>query len=171
MFRPGSSEIVTGQRIAQGFKGAGIGETLRFAQRDWTVVGLFDAGNTGFASEIWGDVDQLMQAFRRNAYSSVLFRLADPGTAERVRSRLEADPRLTVEANLEVRFYKEQSEIMAKFLDYLGWALSVIFSIGAVIGAMITMYSAVANRTAEIGTLRAIGFQRRAIYRAFLVEA
>ena len=77
MFRPGSSEIIAGRCIAQRFAGAGIGETLRFGRRDWTVVGHFDAGSSGFDSEIWGDADQLMQAFRRNAYSSVIFRLTD----------------------------------------------------------------------------------------------
>ncbi len=78
MPRPGTAEIVAGRAVAAGFRGAGIGETLRFASRDWTVVGIFDAGNTGFDSEIWGDAEQMMQAFRRPVYSSVVFRLAIP---------------------------------------------------------------------------------------------
>lgn len=171
MPRPGSSEIMAGKSIATRFTGGGIGETLHFGMRDWTVVGIFDAGNTGFNSEIWGDVDQLMQAFRRNVYSSVTFKLSDPSSFDKVRERLENDPRMTVEAKRENIFYEEQSRIMAKFLRVLGLSLTLIFSIGAVIGAMITMYSAVANRTGEIGTLRALGFQKANILIAFLVES
>jgi ABC-type antimicrobial peptide transport system permease subunit len=139
--------------------------------REWTIVGVFDAGNTGFNSEIWGDVDQLMQAFRRPVYSSVTFRLRDSSDFERVKKRIEKDPRLTLEAKRESRYYADQSEMMSKFLRILGISLTLIFSIGAVIGAMITMYSAVANRTAEIGTLRALGFQRRNILYTFVLEA
>jgi len=171
MPRPGSSEIMSGSSIAKRFQGGGLGENLRFAMRDWTVVGVFDAGNTGFNSEIWGDVDQFMQAFRRPGYSSEIFRLRDPREFERVKVRLESDPRLTLEAMREPEYYKKQSEMMAKFLRILGLTLTVIFSLGAIIGAMITMYSAVANRVFEIGTLRALGFQRRSILFSFLMEA
>lgn len=171
MPRRGSSEIIAGRSVAERFKGAGLGETLRFGMRDWTVVGLFDAGNTGFSSEIWGDVDQLMQAFRRPVYSSVIFRLRDSSEFDTFKARVENDPRLTVEAKRESRYYAEQSEIMAKFLRILGISLTVIFSLGAMIGAMITMYAAVANRTAEIGTMRSLGFQRRSILGAFLLES
>jgi putative ABC transport system permease protein len=171
MPRPGTAEIVAGRAVAGGFQGAGIGETMRFASRDWTVVGVFDAGRTGFDSEVWGDAEQMLQAFRRQAYSSLIFRLADPGRFDAVKQQLESDPRLTVEAKRETRFYADQSEALSKFISYLGTTISAIFSIGAVIGAMITMYASVAARTAEIGTLRALGFPRRAILAAFLVEA
>lgn len=170
-FRAGSSEIVAGRSAAERFKGAGIGETLWFGLREWTVVGTFDAGNSGFDSEIWGDAVQLMQAFRRPVYSSLLFRLNDPESFEEVRAQLERDPRLTVEAKREKIYYAEQSELLAKFIRYLGLTLSVIFSVGAVIGAMITMYASVANRIGEIGTLRALGFRKRSILAAFLTEA
>ncbi|KKO19662.1 MAG: multidrug ABC transporter permease [Candidatus Brocadia sp.] len=171
MPRTGSSEIIAGQSIAKRFKGGGIGETLRFGMRDWTVVGVLDAGNTGFNSEIWGDVDQLMQAFRRPVYSSVLFRLRDSSEFVKFKTRTESDPRLTVEAKREVTYYEDQSKMMAKFLRIMGLSLTIIFSLGAIIGAMVTMYSAVANRTKEIGTLRALGFQRRNIVGAFLMES
>ncbi len=171
MPRPGSSEIIAGRSVAKRFKGAGIGETLRFAMRDWTVVGIFEAGKTAYSSEIWGDADQLMQAFRRYAYSSVLFKLRDPSWFHNVKKRIENDPRLTLEAKLETTYYRDQSEMMAKFLRILGITLTAIFSLGAMIGAMITMYASVANRTAEIGTLRALGFRRRSILAAFLVES
>jgi len=144
---------------------------MRFATRDWTVVGIFDAGRTGFDSEVWGDAEQMFQAFRRQAFSVLVFRLADSARFDAVKREIESDPRLTLEAKRETRFYAEQSEALSKFISYLGTTISVIFSIGAIIGAMITMYASVASRTAEIGTLRALGFPRRAVLSAFLVES
>ncbi|HPB69481.1 MAG: ABC transporter permease [Syntrophales bacterium] len=169
--RMGSSEVMAGRSVVKGFQGVGLNERVCCGLRDWRVVGVFDAGNTGFSSEIWGDADQFMQAFRRPAYSSVLFKLRDAREFPAVKARLETDPRLPLEAKRETRYYLDQSEIMAKFLRILGVSLTVIFSIGAMLGAMITMYSAVANRTAEIGTLRALGFRRRNILIAFLMES
>ncbi len=171
MFRPGTSEVVVGRAISDGFDGTGIGEMLRFAGREWTVVGTFDGGKSGFDSEIWGDVDQMLQAFRRSAYSSVLVRLGGAGQFEDFKARIAADQRLILEVKQEPLFYQEQSKSLSTFISYLGIALSVIFSIGAMIGAMITMYAAVANRTAEIGTLRALGFRRTSILAAFLTES
>jgi putative ABC transport system permease protein len=171
MFRPGTSEIVTGQAVASGFANAGLGETMRFAGRDWLVVGVFDASRSAFDSEVWGDAEQMMQAFRRNAYSSVVFKLADLKAYEPLRARLEDDPRLTLEAKPEVQFYAEQSEALATFIKLLGLALSIIFSIGAVVGAMITMFASVASRVGEIGTLRALGFRRTAVLTAFMGES
>ena len=171
MFRPGSAEVVAGARIARGFQGARIGESLTLAGKTWTVVGTFDAQGSGFASELWGDVDQMMQAFRRSGFSSVIFRLGASADFEKVRGALEDDQRLTVEAQRETLFYAKQSEMMSSFLSVLGSILSTIFSIGAIIGAMITMYAAVASRTAEIGTLRALGFKRANILAAFLIES
>jgi putative ABC transport system permease protein len=170
MFRPGTSEIVAGERIADGFD-AGLGERLRFGGRHWTVVGIFEAGRSGFASEIWGDVEQFMQGFRRGAYSSVILRLDRRAHLDPLRARIASDQRLNLEAQPEADFYAEQSEVMVRFLNVLGTALSLTFSLGAVMGAMITMYASVAHRTAEIGTLRALGFQRPAILRAFLTES
>jgi putative ABC transport system permease protein len=169
--QPGSSDIMVGKSIAKRFNGAGLGESLVFAQRSWQVVGIFDAGSTGYSSEIWGDVDQLMPAFRRPVYSSILFNLRNAGEFEAVQSRIQNDPRLTLEAKRETVYYKEQSEAMATFLRILGLSLTIVFSIGAVVGAMITMYAAVATRTAEIGTLRALGFRQSAILTAFLLES
>ncbi|ARO86492.1 ABC transporter permease [Nitrosospira lacus] len=171
MFRPGSTEIIAGKSVAERYRGAGVGETLRFGQREWTVVGIMDAGKTGFDSEIWGDVDQLMQAFRRPVYSSVILKLNDPAVFSQLKTRIENDPRLTLEVKQESVFYAEQSQLLANFIRYLGMILSIIFSIGAIIGAMITMYASVANRATEIGTLRALGFRRMNILAAFLVEA
>jgi len=163
--------MMSGISIARSFQGGGLNETLCCGMRNWRIVGIFDAGNRGYSSEIWGDGDQLMAAFRRPAYSSVIFRLRNSGAFAQIRTRLEKDPRLTVEVKREAKYYAEQSEVMAKFLRILGLTLTLIFSLGAMIGAMITMYAAVANRTGEIGTLRALGFQRRNILTAFLMES
>lgn len=171
MFRPGSTEIVVGRSVARGFNGAQTGDTLHFGQQTWTVVGIYDAGHSAFDSEVWGDAEQMMQVFRRPAFSSMLFRLRDPASFDAVRSRLEADQRLNVEVKRENRFYADQSEQMATFISILGQAISFIFSLGAIIGAMITMYASVANRTGEIGTLRALGFTRASVMTAFLLES
>lgn len=171
MFKPGSSEIIVGSSIAGGFAGVQIGEQLRFAQRDWTVVGHFDAGGSGFDSEIWGDVNQLMQSFRRNSYSSMVVRLVNTALFDRFRADIDVDPRLADEAKREQTFYSDQSKALSSFINILGFTLSTIFSIAAMIGAMITMYASVANRVAEIGTLRALGFKRANVLVAFLIEA
>ena len=171
MFRPGSSELIAARGIADRFAEVSLGGTLRFGGRDWTVVGLFDAAKSGFDSEIWADSEQLMAAFRRSSFSSVILKLADAESFERVRALVDSDPRLTLEAKREERFYAEQSEQLANFISILGTSLAVIFSIGAVVGAMITMFGSVASRVGEIGTLRALGFRRGAVLLAFLGES
>jgi ABC-type antimicrobial peptide transport system permease subunit len=171
MFTPGAAEVVVGRSIAERFDDARLGSMLRFGGRSWTVVGVYDAGGSGFDSEVWADSDQLMQSFRRRAFSSVVAQLADPNAYEAVKARLEGDPRLTLDVKREKEFYEEQSRTLSNFIRYLGVTLSIIFSIGAMVGAMITMYTSVANRTGEIGTLRALGFRRRSILVAFLFEA
>lgn len=171
VFKPGSSEIIVGSSIAGGYGNVRIGDHLRFAQRDWTVVGHFDAGGSGFDSEIWGDVDQLMQSFRRTGYSSMVLRLANAGTFDRFRADIDVDPRLANEAKREQQFYSDQSKALSTFINILGLTLTTIFSVAAMIGAMITMYASVANRVGEIGTLRALGFQRANVLMAFLIEA
>ncbi len=171
MFRPGTSEIVVGRSVFEEFEGVAIGQSLRFAQRDWVVVGAFDGGKSAFDSEVWGDSEQLMQAFRRTGYSSVIARLTDSDAFEALKAAVEGDIRLTAEGKRERLFYEDQSRALSLFISILGTVLSVIFSIGAMIGAAITMYSAVAMRTAEIGTLRALGFRRPSILAAFLLES
>src|SRR5437764_804433 len=170
-FAPGSAEIMVGGAIARGFEGTRIGEKVHFASRDWLVVGTFDAGASGFDSEIWGDVETLMQAFRRTAFSSVVFRLSSGERFESLRAEVDNDPRLTNEVKREQLFYSDQSRALSTFITVLGLTLTTVFSIGAMLGAMITMYAAVANRVSEIGTLRALGFRRAAVLGAFLAEA
>ncbi len=171
MPKPGSSEVAAGLSIVKRFNNINIGRNLRFGMRDWNIVGIFDAGNTGYNSEIWGDSDQLMQSFRRPVYSSLIFKLKDSSEFGKLKERIEKDPRMNHEIKRETKYYSDQSEMMAKFLRILGMSLTIIFSLGAVIGAMITMYAAVSSRVAEIGTMRALGFQRRSIMGAFLLES
>lgn len=171
IWRAGSSEVIVGNGVAKRFQGIGLGEKIRFAMRDWTVVGVFDSEGSGFDSEIWLDSEQLIQAFRRPVFSSLTLRLAGGESFPAIKRRLETDPRLTVEVKREREYYSDQSQMTATFIRILGIAVTVIFSLGAMIGAMITMYAAVANRTVEIGTLRALGFPRRSILFAFLFEA
>jgi ABC-type antimicrobial peptide transport system permease subunit len=170
---PGSSEVIAGQRIAEGFQGCGLGETVRFGGRDWTVVGLFEAGGSGFESEIWGDAEQLMQAYGRPVFSSVTMRLAPPAAANllALKDRAADDPRITADLFSERDYYESQTETMSIFISVLGNVISTLFSLGAIVGAMITMYATVSNRTTEIGTLRALGFRRRSILATFLVES
>ena len=171
MFRTGTSEIVVGKSTAAGFSGVDVGQSLRFAGRFWQVVGRFDGGGSGFDSEIWGDAEQMLQAFRRTSYAVVVMRLADADQAAPLLARIDADPRLKLDTKPERVFYAEQSQALATFIRILGLSLAIIFSIGAVVGAMITMFAAVASRIGEIGTLRALGFRRGAVLTAFLGES
>ncbi len=171
LFRPGASEIIVGTSIAARFSNTGIAQQIKFAQREWTVVGVFDSGGSGFDSEVWGDAEQLMQAFRRNVYSAMVARLSDINQFDQFRAEVTEDPRLTQEMKREQTFYSDQSKALSTFINVLGLTLSVIFSIGAMIGAMITMYASVASRVNEIGTLRALGFRQGAVLWAFLAEA
>jgi ABC-type lipoprotein release transport system permease subunit len=172
MFRWGAREVIAGAGITTRFRGAQIGEQVKFGGDVWTVVGIFDSDGSGFDSELWGDLNQIADAFKRSSLSTVTMRLKDPEDLPAVLSAFEADNRLQYFApKRERKFFEEQSEMMATFIRILGLFVTVIFSAGAMIGAMITMYGAVANRTVEIGTLRALGFFRRSILLAFLLES
>jgi putative ABC transport system permease protein len=172
MLRFGTPEVVVGKNIADHFDGVAIGRVLKFGGALWTVVGVFEAGGTGFDSEIWGDVDQIMPSFGRPVFSSLTFRLTDPSQFDALKARVEADRRTNyLELFREKEYYAKQSALMAQFITILGTVVTVIFSLGAVIGAMITMYAAVSNRTIEIGTLRALGFRRKTILATFLLES
>ncbi|HEY7715778.1 MAG TPA: ABC transporter permease [Candidatus Binatia bacterium] len=172
MFRWGAREVIAGAGITNRFVGAQIGETIKFGGDIWTVVGIFDAEGSGFDSELWGDLHQIADAFKRSSLSTVTARLKNPDDFADVASAFESDNRLQYfTAKREKKFFEEQSEMMATFIRILGIFITVIFSTGATIGAMITMYGSVANRTVEIGTLRALGFYRRSVLLAFLIES
>jgi len=173
MFTFGLKELIAGRSIKERFKGASIGETVNFAGDKWTVIGIFDTDGSGFDSEMWGDSQQLLSSFNReNTVSSVTLKLDNVSNFESFKRAFEVDRRLQqYEAKIEKKFFEEQSELMATFIRILGIFITIIFSFGAIIGAMITMYSSVANRTVEIGTLRALGFKRRSILSAFMAES
>ncbi len=170
-FNPGANEVIVGTKVASGYWGAGQGDRLKFGGREWTIVGIFSAEGSGFESEIWCDVNQLGATFNRTGFSSVTFQ-SSPGTDFiALKKRLEEDPRLTVDVMTEAEYYRKQSAAFTTFIRVLGMFIAIVFSLGAVVGAMITMYAAVANRTVEIGTLRALGFSRPSVLFAFLTES
>jgi putative ABC transport system permease protein len=171
MWKPGTAEVIAGKAVARKFKGCGLGETVRFSSRDWTVVGTFDAGGSAFDSEIWGDIDQMMDAFRRPVYSSLTFKLSDPAKFDEVKQRIDGDRRLSLDVKREKEYYADQSRNTTSFIKIVGIVICIVFSFGAIIGAMITMYAAVAKRTKEIGTLRSLGFSRASILNTFLLES
>ena len=171
MWKPGTAEVIAGKSVAKRFQGCGLGETVRFSSRDWTVVGTFDAGGSAFDSEIWGDIDQMMDAFRRPVYSSLTFKLSDPAKFDEVKQRIDNDRRLSLDVKREKEYYADQSRSTTSFIKIVGIVICIVFSFGAIIGAMITMYAAVARRTKEIGTLRSLGFSRASILNTFLFES
>jgi len=172
-FQPGSYEIVVGNKIHDQFNAIEIGQSVQIGSKLWTIVGVIDGGKTGFASEIWTDADIIMSEFNRGTtFSSYTLKLKNEQDFEALKTKMETEQRLQdLEPKREQEFYLEQSKFMAGFINGLGIFITIIFSFGAMIGAMITMYASVANRTVEIGTLRALGFRRRSILMAFLLEA
>lgn len=172
MFRTGTSEVIVGRSIAERFQGCRVGQVLKFGSRDWRIVGVFEADKGGFESEIWGDVEQILAAFNRTVYSTVTLRSVNSSSVPALKARMQSEPQLqTFEIKNEREYFDEQSKALGTFIKWLGLVITIIFSLGAMIGAMITMYASVANRTVEIGTLRSLGFQRRNILAAFLIEA
>jgi putative ABC transport system permease protein len=171
--RPGSDEVIVGARIRGRIKGLDIGQTFDLKKnRPATVVGVFEADGSSYESEVWVDREVLRQAYHREGIvSSVRVRLESPAKFDGFRAGVENDKRLGLQALRETAFYEKQSEGVAIFIGVLGTVVSVFFAVGAMIGAMITMYAAVANRQREIGMLRAIGFSRTSILGSFVFEA
>ena len=166
-----TSEIMIGRAARGRYVGADIGQSITIARRQWQVVGVFDAGGAAFESEIWADADQIADAAHRTGYSTMTVRLKSPSEFDGLRATVDADPRWNLEAKREDRFYEEASGQLAGFIRVLGTSISVFFSFGAILGAMITMYAQVAARVREVGTLRALGFRRRSVLGSFLVES
>jgi ABC-type antimicrobial peptide transport system permease subunit len=173
MFNPALRELIVGTSIAKRFPEARLNKTIKFAGNDWTVVGVFSTDGSGFDSEIWGDAVQMLDAFNRgSSVSTMTVKLDNASNFEQFKENFDNDRRLKqFEPKREQQFFAEQSEGMATFIRILGIFITIIFSLGATVGAMITMYTAVANRTVEIGTLRSLGFRRRSILSAFLLES
>ena len=173
MFTFGLRELIVGESLHKRFPDAQIGSKVKFAGDFWNVVGVFTTNGSGFDSEFWGDATQLLSAFHRGSYvSTVTLKLDNINNYNNFKKAFDTDRRLQqFEYDTETQFYEKQSAFLATFIKVLGIFITVIFSFGATIGAMITMYSAVANRTVEIGTLRSLGFSRRSILTAFLTES
>ena len=170
---PGKPEIMAGKSTGKGFQGCEVGGAIQMGGMSWTVVGIFEADGAAFESELWGDNELLMAAFgRQGGYSSVTFASKDPDMdLKPVQDRLDSDPRLNVEIQRERTYYENSSFGLRLLISILGSVLVVLFSFGAIMGAMVTMFAFVGSRTKEIGTLRALGFPRRSILLCFLLEA
>lgn len=169
--RSGRSEVCVGQRIVGRIMNTAIGNTLRFAGRDWLVVCHFSAGGSAFESEIWGENEQFMPVFRGEVFQSITFRLRDPAAFDEAKRALEADRQLTVDAHRESEFYVEQSKLLGSILRVLAVLITSIMAVGAVFGAVNTMYAAVSSRTAEIAVLLTLGFHPRSVLASFLAES
>ena len=168
-FTPGKRELVVSRRLAARFANFNIGDSFKTGGKQLTVTGWIDGGGTAFDSEIWMDADEARSIFDRENYSSVLVRLADTASATTFTNRIETDKRLPLHADLEVYYYAAQTRTAMPF-RFLGNFLAISMSIGAVFAAMNTMYASVGARTREIGTLRVLGYRRRAILLSFIIE-
>jgi len=167
----GRAEICVGKKIAGRFANTYVGQTLRFAGRDWTVACHFSAGGSAFESEIWGENEQFMPVFRGEVFQSVTFRLRDPAAFEEAKRALENDKQLTVDAHRESDFYSQQSALLNRILRILAFLITSIMAVGAVFGAVNTMYAAVASRGPEIAVLLTLGFRPRSVLASFLLES
>jgi putative ABC transport system permease protein len=167
----GKAEICVGKKMAGRFNHTNIGESLRFAGRNWTVVCRFSANGSAFESEIWGENEQVLPVFRREAFQSLTFRLKDPGAFEEAKRVLEADKRISVDVYREADFYAQQSQLLGSILQALAIMITGIMALGAVFGAINTMYAAVASRSPEIAVLLTLGFQPRSVLASFLAES
>lgn len=170
-FTPGTREINVGRLAVGRFKGLTLGSEVKFGAASWTVVGVFTADDASFESEVWGDVDLMGPAFQRGGYQSMTVKLADPSMFDSFKATIAGDPRLYLQPQRELDYYAEQSRVLTTVIRVFGTFVTLILAIGAVFGAMNTMYAAVAYRTREIGTLRALGFSRVKIVSAFLAES
>src|SRR5260370_15374812 len=171
MFQPGLTEAVVSKRISERFQGLDVGDKFRVQATDYTVVGLFEAGGKAFESEIWVDVNSLASATKRDSYSSVLLRVKDPTVMASLAKRITDDQRLHLKAVPERTFYEDQQGSASGVLKGLAVFIAFIMAVGAGFAGMNTMYAAVARRTKEIGTLRVLGFRRRSILAAFVLES
>lgn len=170
-FRSGAREVVVGSSWARRFPNSAVGNTLEFGGAEWTIVGHFTAGGSSFESEVWGENEQFMPVFRGEVFQSITFRLADPSAFAGVKATLEGDSRLFVDAEREHTFYENQSQMLGQVLRFLAIFIASIMAIGAVFGAVNTMYAAVASRGPEIGVLLTLGFRPRSVMASFLMEA
>jgi putative ABC transport system permease protein len=170
-FRPGLQEIIVGVKALEQFTGLEVGSTVQIRGSQWTVVGTFSANGDAHESEIWIDIETAQSAFRRNGYSSMLVQLSAPSAFTPFKDSLTADPRLQVDVLNEIDYFASQSRSFTRVIGVLVTVVGIIMGLGAVFAALNTMYSAVAARTVEIATLRALGFSGRVVVVATIAEA
>ena len=170
--QPGLTEVIVGKRLVDRFRGAAVGDMLRVKQRDWKIVGIFVADGSSFESEVWGDLDVMASAFNRNgAYQSLTVRMSRPARHLRLERRDSAQPAHAAAAEAGARVRRGAGGTGGRRPEFLALFVSIVMGIGAVFGAMNTMYAVVSQRTREIGTLRALGFSRLAILTSFVIES
>ncbi|MEX0297455.1 MAG: ABC transporter permease [Kordiimonas sp.] len=171
MFEAGRNEIIVGEAVLREFSGFELGNSVRFGKTEWTVVGVFSTGGSAFESELWADARTVQTQFRRgSSFQTVRILLEEPGNVEGLLKTIEDDPRLILDAETEADYFKEQGEALNGMV-YLGWILSILMSIGALAGALNTMYTSVSEREQEIATLRAIGFSNISAFFGTLTES
>jgi putative ABC transport system permease protein len=168
-FSPGKREVTVSVRLARRFTGMNPGDEIKLGTRTLTVAGHFDAGGSAFDSETWMDSDEARSLFNRTNYASLLIRPVDAAAGARLKKRLEDDRRLTVRVVAETSYYAEQTKTAGP-IRFAGNVIATVMSVGAVLAAMNTMYASVGARTREIGTLRVLGFRRRSVVTAILIE-
>jgi putative ABC transport system permease protein len=171
-FVPGKNEIIVGRGALASFSGIDLGSELKFGEGRWTVVGIFEANGGLAESELWADAPVLAAAYRRGTvYQVVLAKLASPGSFQQYKDALTSDPRLNVKVVRETDYYAEQSELLYLLITFLGAIVSGLMGTGAVIGALNTMYTAVAARSREMATLKALGFQGSPVIISVIIES
>jgi putative ABC transport system permease protein len=170
LFRPGLREAIVSRRISARFQDCSLGDRLKLGRQYWTVVGIFDAGTSAYNSEIWTGVDGLMNEFRRDDYTDVFVRASSLAAAVRLEDEVAKDRRLHLKAIKERAYFESQMET-ATPIRVFGSLVAVLMAIGAAFAAMNTMYAAVARRSREMGTLRALGFSRRSVLISFVLES
>jgi len=171
-FREGTNEVIVGRAAAAEFKGLDLNATVRSGQAEWHVVGIFEADGSIAESEVWCDAGVLQPVYRRgNSFQSVYAKLESPQTFDRFKDALTADPRLDVKVVRETDYYAEQSEILYAIITGLGTVIAGLMAVGAVFGALNTMYSAVSARSREIATLRALGFRSGPVVLSVVAES
>jgi len=173
MFQPGLSELVVGHNATKSYSGLTVGNQVRFGGGEWSIVGIFDAGGSAFDSEVWCDSRVLADVYKRpnNIYQSTTVHLSSPDAFQSFKDAVSKDPRLDVDVSREIDYYAKQSQMMTRLITVLGGLVAAVMGIGAIFGALNTMYSAVAERGREIAVMRALGFGAIAVVFSFLIEA
>jgi putative ABC transport system permease protein len=173
MFQPGLSELIVGKNASKTYAGLTLGNVVNFGGGHWKVVGIFDAGGSAFDSEVWCDAKILAEVMKRpdNIFQSVTVHLTSPDAFQQFKDAVTSDPRMNVDITREIDYYAKQSTTMTRLITVLGGFVAAIMAIGAIFGALNTMYSAVAERGREIATMRAVGFSSSNVILSFLFEA